>query len=44
VLALVGTIRAIAFDRGLTAPDQMRRIRDAINEQSGVFDDPDDES
>jgi hypothetical protein len=28
--------------KSLTAPDAMRRIRDAIGEHDGVFDDPDD--
>jgi len=40
---LIRTIRLIAFDRSLTAPDQMRRIRDALNEAAGVYTDPDDE-
>jgi hypothetical protein len=36
-------LRILANDRSLTAPDAMRRIRDAIGTHYGVFDDPDDE-
>jgi hypothetical protein len=35
-------LRSIAYSRALTAPDQMRRIRDTLGKHYGVFDDPDE--
>jgi hypothetical protein len=35
-------LRSIAYSRALTAPDQMRRIRDTLGEHYGVFDDSDE--
>jgi hypothetical protein len=42
LLRLVGAVRRLAYDRSLAPDDAMRRIRDAINEYNGVFDDHDD--
>jgi hypothetical protein len=43
LLRLVDEIRRLAFDRSLDDADRSRRIRDAIREHDGEFDDPEDE-
>jgi len=39
---LVHTIGILAYDKSLTAPDAMRRIRDALGTFYDAFDDPDE--
>ncbi len=40
LLALVGSVRRLAYDRSLTPDDAMRRIRDTFGEYDGIFTDP----
>jgi hypothetical protein len=35
-------VAVLAYDKSLTTPDAMRRIRDTLGEHYGVFDDPDE--
>src|SRR5215204_4402506 len=39
LLALVGDLRCLAYDRSLDDADRARRIRDRIDEYDGRFDD-----
>ena len=39
LLRLLDAIREVAFDRSLDDADRSRRIRDAIREHDGEFDD-----
>jgi hypothetical protein len=42
LLRLVDELKQLAFDRTLDDADRSRRIRDAIREHAGEFDDHDD--
>ena len=42
-LKLIGELCELAFDRSLDDADRARRLRDAIREHEGEFDDHDDE-
>jgi hypothetical protein len=43
LLTLIDELRRLAFDRNLDDADRSRRIRDAIREHDGEFDDHDDD-
>jgi hypothetical protein len=42
LLALVGSVRRLAYARSLAPDDAMRRIRDTLGEYDGRFDDEGD--
>ncbi|HET6918751.1 MAG TPA: hypothetical protein VFI46_04710 [Jiangellaceae bacterium] len=42
LLRLLDAVRRLAFDRSLDDADRSRRIRDAIREHDGEFDDHED--